>query len=502
MNVSARLILLLTLTITAVMSAATFLTLRQRAATLESAARDEVRAHALTLQIALEEDYSSNRTIDAQRLVDRMRENSGLYGVFLFDINGVMTISSNELAPEEMRDISQAKRAISSGQRVEAARELDGVEVYSVIVPIQKQGQVIGALEVAAPIAFVRAHINDARSDIILTASLLGLAVLLVTLLVTHFSLTRPVRSLLEGALALGRGAFDYRVRVPRSGGEFAVLAREFNRMADSLDEQARKAAREAEERLALERRLRHSENLAMVGRLAAGVAHEMGAPLQVIDGRAKQLLNNPEAAIDARQRNLTIIRSQSDRITRIVRQLLNLSRPYNLSLQTAGLSKLISGIIELIEINAERAGVEIEVAPSEEVDVEADADLLHQVFLNICQNALQAMTGDEPENGSQSNGKKLRIQLEAAGATKEGRDFAAVRFADSGGGIAPEHLAQIFDPFFTTKEIGQGTGLGLAVSNRIIEEHGGWIEAANNEAGGATFSVYLPCSKNESRIA
>jgi two-component system NtrC family sensor kinase len=502
MNVSARLVLLLTITISAVMSAATWFTLRQRAATLESAARDEVRAHALTLQIALEEDYSTNRTLDAQRLVDRMRENSGLYGVFLFDINGVMTISSNELAPEEMRDISQAKRAITTGHRVEAARELDGVEVYSVIVPVQKNGVRIGALEVAAPIAFVRAHINDARSDIILTASLLGLAVLLVTLLVTHYSLTRPVRSLLDGALALGRGALDYRVPIPRGGGEFAVLAREFNRMADSLDVQARKAAREAEERLALERRLRHSENLAMVGRLAAGVAHEMGAPLQVIDGRAKQLLNNPEVTLEARQRNLTIIRSQSDRITRIVRQLLNLSRPYNLSLQTAELSKLISGTIELIEINAERSGVQIEVTAPEEIEVQADPDLLHQVFLNICQNAVQAMSVQHLENGRQAIDKRLEVRLEPQGATKDGRDFAAVRFADTGGGIAPEHLAQIFDPFFTTKDIGQGTGLGLAVSNRIIEEHGGWIEVINNEAGGATFSVFLPRANSEQPIA
>ncbi len=190
--------------------------------------------------------------------------------------------------------------------------------------------------------------------------------------------------------------------------------------MADSLNEQRLRAARQAEERVVLERRLRHHENLAMVGRLAAGVAHEMGAPLQVIDGRAEQLLSHPDVQLETRQRNLTII------------------------------------------------------------------------------NAVQAMSNKAVGIGN--SGGTLQVEYDArAGSSRseaqsgDGHELVAVRIADSGGGIAPEHLSQIFDPLFTTKEIGQGTGLGLAVSNRIIEEHGGWIEAANNEIGGATFSVYLP---------
>jgi len=495
MNVSVRLILLLTVTIIVVMSAATWFTLRQRAATLEMGARDEVRAHALTLQIALEEDYATGRSLDAQRLIDRMRENTGLYGVFLFDAHGQMTISSNERAPAEMRYASQARQAVATGETIEVARELDGVEVLSVILPVRKGSERIGAMEVAAPIEFVKKHIASTRLDIILTAVLLGLTVLLVVLPVTHFGLTRPVRSLLDGALAIGRGALDYRVPIPRGGGEFAVLGREFNRMADSLDEQRCKAARQSEERVALERRLRHSENLAMVGRLAAGVAHELGAPLQVIDGRARQLLNNPDLPLETRQRNLTIIRTQSGRITRIVRQLLDLSRPYHLKLRPTHLGTLMAGVTELIEGSAERAGIEIEVAPASELCVEADSELLHQVFLNICRNAVQALSIDNAVDGSDSGPRtrRLRIEFDENAGTKDGTNFVAVRIADTGGGIAPENLPQIFDPFFTTKEIGQGTGLGLPVSNRIIEEHGGWIEGMNNEVGGATFSVYLP---------
>jgi sensor histidine kinase regulating citrate/malate metabolism len=222
MNVSVRLILLLTVTIIVVMSAATWFTLRQRAATLEVGARDEVRAHALTLQIALEEDYATGRSLDAQRLIDRMRENTGLYGVFLFDAHGQMTISSNERARGDAY-ASQARQAVATGETIEVARELDGVEVLSVILPVRKGSERIGAMEVAAPIEFVKKHIASTRLDIILTAVLLGLTVLLVVLPVTHFGLTRPVRSLLDGALAIGRGALDYRVPIARGGGEFAA---------------------------------------------------------------------------------------------------------------------------------------------------------------------------------------------------------------------------------------------------------------------------------------
>ncbi len=519
MNVSARLILFLMLTVGGIMAAATLVTLRQRAASLEEAVHKEVEAHALTLQIALEEDLIVEQEQVARRLISRLRENSELYGVFLFDESGQMTISSNENATQEMRYAEEARQVIATGIRMKIpTRELNGQQVFSIILPLRKGGKTVRALEVAQKISYVNQHIATARRDIMLTALLLSVAMLSVVLAVMHFGLTRPVRSLLEGALAFGRGDLDYRVAVPRGGGEFAVLAREFNRMADSLDVQRKAAAREAEERLELERKLRHTESLAIVGRLAAGVAHEMGAPLQVIDGRAKQLLNNAEAPLETRQRNLTIIRSQSERITRIVRQLLNLSRQYHLQFQSTDLVRLLNETVELLSVEAERGGIRIDLSTAEEVTVRADSNLLHQVFLNIGQNAVQAMSQpgafaasangfangagngvagaygmNGNGNGARRPAKALRIEIDAAGIVREDREYLAVRFSDTGGGIAPEHLPQIFDPFFTTKEIGQGTGLGLAVSNRIVEEHGGWIEAANNEAGGATFTVYLP---------
>jgi two-component system, NtrC family, sensor kinase len=483
MKLSARLILLLTFSVSVVMVVASLITLRQREVALLDTARDEARVHAVTLQIALEEDYLTGRSLDAQRLINRLRENTGIYSAVLFDAAGEIVAISNTLAPEEFKYLNEAREVMASGKGVEIMRSISGEDYFSMILPLQVQGRRVGAIEIVQPISFVKADIARARFYNFVTALLLFLTILLVVAVVTRYSLARPIHELLDGAVAVGRGDLNYRVRVQPSGGELASLAQEFNRMADRLAEQRRAALREAEERLALERKLRHNEQLATVGKVAAGVAHEIGAPLQVIDGRAKQLLHHYDAPIETRQRNLTIIRNQSERIARIVRQLLNLSRPHKLHFRKLELTPLIFETVELIETQAESAEVEIEIQRGDDVIINADAELIQQVLLNIFRNGIQAM----PQGG------RLRIECSKDAAERNGRTFAALRVSDTGVGIAPDCLPYLFDPFFTTKEVGQGTGLGLPISIRIVEEHDGWIEAENGAESGAVFTVYLP---------
>ena len=493
MKLSARLILLLTFSVSVVMVVASLITLRQREAALREAARDEARAHALTLKIALEEDYLTGRSLDAQRLINRLRENTGIYSVVLFDADGEIVAISNTLAPEEFKFLNEAREVMSSGRSIEIARSITGEDYHSTILPLQVKGKVIGAIEIVQSISYVKADIAHARSHILITVSLLFITILMVVTVVTRYNLAKPIHELLDGAVAVGRGDLNYRVPAHSSGGELASLAREFNRMADRLSDQRRDALREAEERLALERKLRHNEQLAAVGRLAAGVAHEMGAPLQVIEGRAKQLLHNADSPTETRRRNLTIIRNQADRIARIVRQLLNLSRPHKIRFRTIELTSLIIETAELIETQADSAGVVIDIRGDNDVIIEADPELIQHVLLNICRNGIQAM----PQGG------RLQIESIKNAAEKNGRNFAAARISDTGVGIAPESLPIIFDPFYTTKEVGQGTGLGLPISNRIVEEHEGWIEAANGIESGAVFTVYLPHEgRTESPIA
>jgi two-component system NtrC family sensor kinase len=356
-------------------------------------------------------------------------------------------------------------------------------------MPIRISAARRGAFEISQPTEFIKADYAGARRDIALITLALFAAIIAVVLLMMRYNLLRPIKELLVGAKAVGQGDLAYRVVAPSSGNEIAELASEFNRMAGSLSEQRLAAERQAEERLSLERELRHSERLASVGRLAAGVAHEMGAPLNVIKGRVEMLRERPDSPVENRARNLDIISAQADSITEIVRQLLTLARPFNLRREAVEPARLIATVVELIEVDAAKRGVRIEIGrnnhhrPDFPDFVDGDWDLLRQVLMNICVNALHAM----------ARGGCLLIEAAPEEQYRSGRTFVGLRVSDTGSGIAPESIAHIFDPFFTTKEVGKGTGLGLSVARRIVEEHEGWIEVANREEGGAAFTIWLP---------
>src|SRR5581483_10016367 len=470
MKTSTKLILLLTVMVGVVMAIGGYFILRQREVVLEKAMHNEVRAHAHTLQIALEGLYQADRTEEAQQLINSLSRNPRVYGVLLFDADGKVEMVSDPLVADEIRYPDEVRQVVATGVTVETIRRIRKQEV-STIMPIRVGTERRGAFEIAQPMSFIRADVALARRQIGVITLLLFAVITLAVVVVFSYSLIRPIRELLRGAAALGRGDLDYRVVVPGKGNDFARLASEFNRMADNLEDQRIAATREAERRLALERELRHSERLASVGRLAAGVAHEIGTPLNVIDMRTEQLMGDPDVPAERYLRNLKTIRSQVAKIARIVRQLLDLARPYKLNREAVDLVALLSGTLELLEADLKSARIRPELLHDGRVMVDGDRDFLQQVFTNIVMNAVQVM----PDGG------RLRIECLGNLAEKDGRSFATVWISDNGGGISPGDLPHIFDPFYTTKDVGSGTGLGLTVSYRIAEEHGGWIEATNN---------------------
>ncbi len=228
------------------------------------------------------------------------------------------------------------------------------------------------------------------------------------------------------------------------------------------------------------EERFRHAERLVIIGTLASEIAHEVGTPLNIISGRL-ELLADRAKQDDRIQNDVRIIHQQLDRITKIIRDLLEMSRKKESHVKTVDLQHLIKGLVEFLKIPLERSRVEIKIdIPDEASQVLADEDQLQQVFINLLINGIHAIR----ESGTIT----VRGRIHAL----NGRQFVEIVIQDTGSGIAPEILDKIFDPFFSTKK-DTGTGLGLSIAKDIVKRHGGEIWAESSLGKGSSFFVRLP---------
>ncbi|HEX3876455.1 MAG TPA: ATP-binding protein [Bryobacteraceae bacterium] len=230
-------------------------------------------------------------------------------------------------------------------------------------------------------------------------------------------------------------------------------------------------------DRAELEQRLVQADKMSSIGLLAAGVAHEVNTPLAVISTYA-QMLAKQVAEDAAKAQILDKIAKQTFRASEIVNSLLNFSRTSTTSFGPVNLNKVVQETLSLLDHQLQKAGIVIRTELATEPPVIlGSANKLQQVFLNLFLNARDAMP----------SGGRLEVRTSLEGSR------AQVEVADSGSGIAPEHLHRIYDPFFTTKAARKGTGLGLSVSYGIIQEHDGSIEVSNRPAGGALFHIAFP---------
>ncbi|MFA7382555.1 MAG: ATP-binding protein [Desulfurivibrionaceae bacterium] len=219
------------------------------------------------------------------------------------------------------------------------------------------------------------------------------------------------------------------------------------------------------------------AEKLAAVGRLAAGLAHEINNPLGSIVGYAKLILKDQGLSGQSRER-LGIIAEQARKGSEIVRGLLDFSRQSKGDRLPVAINDLLASVLKLLAHQAGKKGVSLEAEYTELPMIEADARQLEQVFYNLIANAVQAARESD------------RIVVKSS---RPGPERVEVRISDNGPGILPEHRERIFEPFFTTKPAGEGTGLGLAISLGIVREHGGEIKVESEPGHGATFTVSLP---------
>lgn len=235
---------------------------------------------------------------------------------------------------------------------------------------------------------------------------------------------------------------------------------------------------------------LRHRDRLALVGQLASGLAHEFGTPLNVIVGRAR-LITDPDTTTAEAEKHARSIIEQAERVTAIIRQLLDFARRRGPELGRTDLHELSARVLELIRPLAEKRRVELALMPSTGSCVAAvDYNQIQQAVSNLIMNGIQAMP----------SGGKLIVSV-AGSRDKKGHAGVTLSVKDSGTGIAPENLKRIFEPFFTTQSAGVGTGLGLSITEGIVRDHLGKIEVESDLGQGSTFRIFIPCEPAQGRV-
>ena len=239
--------------------------------------------------------------------------------------------------------------------------------------------------------------------------------------------------------------------------------------------------------RITLEEQLQQREKLSSIGLLAAGVAHEVNTPLTGVSSYTQMLLGMLNET-DPKHALLQKVRTQAERATNIVNNLLNFSRTGSATeFAEVNVARVLDDTLQLLEPQLRRSQIEIVRCYAESApEAYANAGKLQQVFTNLILNARDAI----PDGG--------RITV-STGTADDGTLVAEI--ADTGIGIAPENVAKIYDPFFTTKGVGQGTGLGLAVSYGIVQEHAGRISVESTPGRGTTFRITLPTARVRARL-
>jgi signal transduction histidine kinase len=349
-----------------------------------------------------------------------------------------------------------------------------GEALWTTYVPLDADGVRRGLFELTEPPTTEQRFVRNTILDTVEIAIALAVVSALLAYVMGQWLVGTPVRILSEKARRIGKGDFSGEVAL-RQRDELSELAGEVNAMCSRL--------------VATLDQLRHADRLATVGKLASGVAHELGTPLNVVGARARMIAGGETTPEQSRD-YAGIIVGATERMTGTIRQLLQFARRGGPEKKPCDLRKLAGDVIDLILPLARKAHVELRLAPGDgDATAHVDAGQFQQVVTNLAMNAIQSIR----RGGTvELRVRRERIEPPAELHRSEG-EYLCLRVEDDGEGIAPENLPHIFEPFFTTKDVGAGTGLGLAVAYGIIRDHGGFIAVDSKVHEGATFSVYLP---------
>jgi two-component system NtrC family sensor kinase len=405
--------------------------------------------------------------------------NIGTATIFFKDLR----ISTNVLVPGGDRAIGTRvskevkERVLQAGERWTGRAFVVNdwyISAYEPIVDIF--GERVGMLYVG----ILEAKYADIRKKALSVFVLLTIAGILLAIGLGYFledKIMRPVHRLVRASNEVSNGNFAPDIG-PVSKSEIGVLQETFKEMLISLRDRDRRIKAESEIKLL------QSEKQASIGRLAAGVAHEINNPLTGVLTFTHMLLRRKDIAQDIRS-DLETIAQQTERVRKIVKNLLDFSRQTELNPEPTDINRLVRTAVLMMKNHALVKGVKLVFKPVDGIPpLTLDASQIQSVLLNLIINALDAT----------KPGGTITVSAGISVSTNKA-DHKGVEIAvrDTGCGIPSDHLDKLFDPFFTTKEVGQGTGLGLAVSYGIVLRHGGTIRVQSEVGSGSTFTVWLP---------
>ena len=344
------------------------------------------------------------------------------------------------------------------------------IAAYQPVVDIR--GRRIGMLYVGlleAKYAAVRAKAIAWFSAI--TAAGVVLASVLGCLLADR--IMEPISQLIRASVQVSRGNLAPGIG-PRMGGEIGVLHNTFMEMLNAVRHQ----------QAAMESQVVQSEKQASIGRLAAGVAHEINNPLTGVLTYTHMLLRRKDLDDDTRKDLETIV-DATERVRKIVKGLLDFARQTKPKLELTEINRLVQSAVTLLENQALIKRITLKQCLGEPLPVlQLDRSQMQSVLINIMINALDATSA----GGEIQVSTAIGARIDNGGSTG-----VSITIEDNGSGIAPQHLSKLFDPFFTTKAVGQGTGLGLSVSQGIVQRHGGAIYVHSELGKGSRFTIWLP---------
>lgn len=398
-----------------------------------------------------------------------------VYGASVYDVDGVR-IASAGVTERDLTRTSIPERIVTTGQGQEAYSRVAGRDLFSHFLPLtDATGQIRGLIQITRRASDFGRALDQLQLIAWLVWALASLTILGAVLLGHYGGVGRHVDKLLAHMGRVAHGDHSHRAAA-EGPSEVANLAHGLNRMLDSIEQAQTEVEAHRRAETELMARLKDNEKMIAIGGMARGIAHELGAPLSVIDGRARRLQRSNTLASEQLQQ-IEGIRTQVARLTRTVRQLLDYCRPDAPQHRSLATEQLLHGVIEALRPEAEATAqtLEIDISATGLPHLYGDAGRLELALLNLTRNALQASAN--------------RVVISAS-ITEQGCCF---HIDDDGAGLPNEPVTQLLEPFYTTKSSGEGTGLGLAIVQAVAEEHLGSLTLEPSSLGGCRATLCLP---------